>query len=160
MEAVLIVAAASAIALVVNIFHPERIPWFAAENYETMVPCPIKEGHVTVLKATTAELSHAGVLVVDAREKMEYDQWHYPNALLLTYDFLDPIPEEKIQAMAKRIASERATRVIVYGDGAAPDTGKLLGIDISAAGINNVFYIKGGATSLKKVTAGRDGRLK
>ena len=137
------------VGLGINLFHPERIPFFADSPYETLVPCPIQEGHVSPMDPAALERNFKNVLFVDAREKDEYRKWHYPNALLLTYDFLDPVPESELRTMARRIAALRATKVVVYGDGENPDTGKLLGIDISAAGINNVYYIRGGAAALK-----------
>lgn len=160
MEASVLACGASVIALAVNIFHPKSIPFIATDAYETMVPCPVQEGHVTPIAASASELVEKGVFLVDAREESEFHKWHPKGALLLTYDFLDPIPPENIREMAKRIAAKRATKVLVYGDGANPDTGELLGIDISAAGINNVFYIKGGADALKAVWPKQDGRLK
>ncbi len=159
-EAALITAAVSIAALLINLIHPNRIPYFASEEYETMVPCPVQEGHVTPLAAAKVRTDQKSVLFVDAREEAEFAQWHLPGALRLTYDFLDPIPKTKLQNMAKRIAAKRATQLIVYGDGANPDTGKLLGIDISASGINNVFFVKGGAAALKNTMSKSVGRQK
>lgn len=160
LEAAIITFAVSIAALLINFFHPNRIPFIASEEYETMVPCPVQEGHVTAIDAAKIQSAEKGALFIDAREESDYQHWHFPGALRLTYDFLDPIPEADLQNMAKRIAAERATRLIVYGDGANPDTGKLLGIDISASGINNVFYVKGGAVALKNATSEDSGRKK
>ena len=156
MEAVIITTAIVIAALGINLVHPNRIPVFASAEYETMVPCPVQEGHVTPIDPDELPASPKKVLFVDAREETAFNQWHYPNALRLTYDFLDPLPESDLHKMARRIAALRATKVIVYGDGAVPDTGKLLGMDISAAGINNVYFVKGGATALQRATAKRD----
>ena len=148
-EAGFITAGMMILAVLINLFHPNRIPYVAKAEYETMVPCPVQEGHVTAMDATEDILRQKGILFVDARDELEFEAWHYPGALRLTYDFLDPIPESELKQMASRIARERATRVMVYGDGADPDTGKLLGIDISASGIKNVGYIRGGASALR-----------
>ncbi len=148
-EAGFITAGVMIFAVLINLLHPNRIPYVAEAEYETMVPCPVQEGHVTAMDATGDMLKQKDILFVDARDEPEFEKWHYPGALRLTYDYLDPIPESELKQMARRIAQERATRVIVYGDGADPDTGKLLGIDISASGINNVGYIRGGASALR-----------
>jgi predicted sulfurtransferase len=151
-EAAIIAGAAALLALLVNVFHPNPIPLFATEAYQTMVPCPVQEGHVTPISATAKELKQKRVLFVDAREASEFKKWHFPGALSLTYDFLDPIPEEDLRKIAEQIAARQAARVVVYGDGSKPDTGKLLGIDISAAGIKNVFYVTGGAAALQNAS--------
>ncbi|MBN2715613.1 MAG: rhodanese-like domain-containing protein [Deltaproteobacteria bacterium] len=140
----------------INLVHPSRIPYIADAPYETMVPCPVQEGHVTPANPTAFATTSKHVLFVDAREKGDYDKWHYPGALLLTYDFLDPIPESELRIMAQRIAALRATKVVVYGDGDDPDTGKLLGIDISASGINNVYFVRGGAAALEEAVASQN----
>jgi predicted sulfurtransferase len=148
-EAIAITIGISVAALLIHPLHPNRIPLIAASAYETMVPCPVQEGHVTAVDATDEGLNRPGSLFVDARDEIEYKDWHMPGAVMLTYDFLDPIPEAALTQMARQIAAEGVSQVIVYGDGGDPDTGKLLGIDISASGIKHVKHVRGGASALK-----------
>ncbi|MFH1131634.1 MAG: hypothetical protein V1754_09875, partial [Pseudomonadota bacterium] len=69
----------------------------------------------------------------------------------ITFDYLDPIPKEVLQDLARRIASSKAQRVVVYGDGQNPDSGEQLGKELSIHGIKNIFFIKGGAPMLRGV---------
>ena len=42
-----------------------------------------------------------------------------------------------------------ARKVIVYGDGDDPDSGRQLADAISGKGVKNVFHVRGGADALK-----------
>jgi len=146
-EAVIIALAAAALAIAVNVLRPAGLPFVAKEEYETMVPCPEPGGKVT--PADAAILREEGVFVVDAREQRDFDAWHAAGAVRLTFDYLDPVPEADLQKMAGDIARAKAQKVVVYGDGGTPDTGDLLGREISARGIRNVFFVKGGAAAIR-----------
>ncbi|MBN2339840.1 MAG: rhodanese-like domain-containing protein [Deltaproteobacteria bacterium] len=154
LEAAVVASIACVIGAAVQWVHPNSIPFFANEAYETMVPCPVQEGKVTELSPQSPLLQEKNVLIIDAREEPDFDDWHVKNALRITYDFLDPIPAADQKKIARKIAAKRVSKVIVYGDGDTPDTGKLLGIDISASGIKNVFYVKGGAPKLQSEKPG------
>lgn len=149
-EAFVIAAAGFVIGGVANLFHPNKIPFIAEAEYETMVPCPVPGGDVNEMDIKNMSNQH-NFFVVDARSEQEYEQWHYPDAILMTYDYLDPIPQQKMNALTAAIAKARATKVVVYGDGDVPDSGNLLGKDISGNGIKNVHFIKGGAAALRAV---------
>ena len=58
------------------------------------------------------------------------------------------MPDDLLQALVETIAASGATRVVVYGDGGAPDSGEYLGREISGRGIKNVFFVTGGAPAL------------
>ncbi len=63
------------------------------------------------------------------------------------------MPDDHLQELAELIASSRATRVVVYGDGGRPDSGEHLGKEISGRGIKNVGFVEGGAPALLERTA-------
>ena len=149
-EAALIAAGTAVLALLGNLVHPEKIPYFADEAYEILVPCPEPGGEVLPIKPGDSSWSAPGQFFIDARAKAAFDTRHYHGAVNVTYDYLDPTPKEVLVQLAKDIAHSKAKRVIVYGDGDQPDTGKQLGKEISGYGIKNVYFIKGGAPVLEK----------
>ncbi len=154
LEAVVIAVIASSVAIIVIFFHPEPIPLIARQKYLTIVPCPVSGG--SVKPAAVEDLKKHKVYIIDARYKDEFVNWHYKNAKLMTYDYLDPIPEKKLKKLAQDIAETGSKSVIVYGDGDNPDTGELLAKDISGQGIKHVYYLKGGIGSLKKKIQNRN----
>jgi predicted sulfurtransferase len=87
--------------------------------------------------------------VVDARSKQEFDAWRLRQAINISYDYLDPTPKETLRELAETIARSRVQRVVVYGDGATPDTGEQLAKEISGHGIKHVFFVEGGAPELR-----------
>ena len=148
-DAVLITAAAGAVGLLVNLFHPEKIPYIAEEEYETLVPCPEPGGEVTPLEANDALVRAGGTFVVDARQQSEHRAWKLGDAMNIPYDYLEPIPDEALKDLVKRIQKSGARRVVVYGNGKNPDSGEQAGREISGKGIKNVFFVKGGAPALR-----------
>lgn len=153
-DAMLVTVACTLLAVGINLFHPERIPLLATKRYETLVPCPEPGGAVTLLRAEDARMTAASTFVVDARTAEAFKRWHFPGAMNVTYDYLDPTPKELLTRLARRAASSLAQRVVVYGDGDDPDSGEQLGKELSLQGIKNVFFVQGGAKALR-ATKGR-----
>ena len=147
-DAVLITAACSLVGLLVNLFHPEKIPYIAEEEYETLVPCPEPGGEVTPLEATDPSVNAQDTFIVDARQKNEHRAWKLRDAMNIPYDYLEPIPDEVLMELIKRTQKSGARRVLVYGDGKNPDSGEQAGKEISGKGIKNVFFVIGGAPAL------------
>jgi hypothetical protein len=145
LDAGVIVVVGTVIALVVNFARVDGLLLVAQTPYQTLVPCPEPGGPVEALEPGSPEISSRGVFIVDARSHDEFDHRHLPGAVNLPYDWLDPVPEQSLLELARSIASSGATRVVVYGDGGRPDSGEHLGREISGRGINNVFFIRGGA---------------
>jgi rhodanese-related sulfurtransferase len=148
-DAVIITAIAAAVGLLVNLFHPEKIPYIAEEEYNILVPCPEPGGEVTPLEATDPRVQAEDTFVVDARKQSEHQAWKLGEAMNIPYDYLEPIPDEALDKLIKGIQKSGARRVVVYGDGKDPDSGEQAGKEISGKGIKNVFFIKGGAPALK-----------
>lgn len=148
-DSILVVSIAAAAGLFVNAFlNPNGIPLIAEQEYETLVPCPEPGGPVTSVEATDSLLTSEKTFWIDARPGEAFDRWHHPKAVNVTYDYLDPTPDDLIRELARKIARSKAQRVFVYGDGDDPDTGEQLGREISGKGIRNVFFITGGARAL------------
>ncbi|MBN2802729.1 MAG: rhodanese-like domain-containing protein [Deltaproteobacteria bacterium] len=146
-EAVIIALIGSILGIAVSFVHPRGIPLVEDEPYEIIVPCKVPGGKVKPVDPSILKADK--VFIVDARSKEEFDLWHPQNASLLTYDFLDAVSQEDLTNLANSIVKARALKVVVYGDGSNPDTGELLGKEISGRGIKNVYFIKGGIDTLK-----------
>jgi hypothetical protein len=147
-DAVIAAGISFAVALLVNLVRPDAIPFIADQPYELFVPCPEPGGEVTPMAADAPALLADDTFVVDARSKQEFDAWRLRQAINISYDYLDPTPQETLQDLAETIARSRAKRVVVYGDGATPDTGEQLAKEVSGHGIKHVFFVEGGAPEL------------
>ncbi len=147
-DALIVATAASAVALAVNAVRPDGLPLVAPTAYETLVPCPEPGGDVTVLSASDDALRASRSFLVDARTPAEFAAWHLPGAVNVPFDWLDPVPAEVLDRLARALAASRATRVIVYGDGGRPDSGEYLGRELAGRGIRHVCVVEGGAPAL------------
>lgn len=147
-EAVVIAAVAAASSVVVNAVRPDRLPWVADTPYQTLVPCPEPGGPVQAVAPRDRTIASDRTFLIDARTPEEYAALHLPGAVNVPYDWLDPIPDDVMRALAAQVAASGAARVVVYGDGGRPDSGEYLGREISARGINNVFFVDGGAPAV------------
>ncbi len=144
----MVAAIAAVIAVAVNVLRPAGLPFIARTPYQILVPCPEPGGPVQVLQPNDPAILGARTFLVDARSLREYEIQHMSEAVNLPYDWLDPIPEDRLLSLAEEIAASGATRVVVYGDGAQPDSGEYLGKEISGRGIKNVWFVEGGASAL------------
>lgn len=147
-EAALVVVLCSVAAICFNAVRPNSLPLVARMPYQTLVPCPEPGGPVAAVEADDPVIAGGGTFIVDARPEAAYAHRHLPGAVNLPYDWLDPVPDDRLQELAVAIAASRATRVVVYGDGGRPDSGEHLGREISGRGIKNVFFVAGGAPTL------------
>ncbi len=146
-DAGIIVVLASGAALSFNsVRSSDAISLVAQEPYQILVPCPEHEGTTEAVSAAAARGPGPGVLFIDAREPEVFTAWHHPDATSIPFDYLDPISEEKV----RQVLQSRAKKIIVYGDGADPDTGHQLALILSSRGLKNVFFVKGGAPALKE----------
>ncbi len=154
-QALVITVVFGSLGLVVNLwFHPHPLKFIADKPYETMVPCPVPGGDATPLVFNDERLSAKDSFIIDARNAEAFDRWHFNGAMNVTFDYLDPTPDELLEKVAKKAAASRARRVVVYGDGEDPDTGEQLAKEISGRGIKNVFFIKGGAGAIRSNKSG------
>lgn len=147
-DAMLVSAASGVIALAVNAVRRDGLPLVATAAYETLVPCPEPGGEVTGLAPADEALRSGRSFLVDARPPAEFDRWHLAGAVNVAFDWLDPVPPAELDGLARAVATSRATRVVVYGDGGRPDSGEHLGKELSGRGIRHVHYVIGGAAAL------------
>lgn len=151
-DAAILTLGASALGLGVNVFHPRGIPLVAKKAYETLAPCPVPGGEVTVCQASDPLLTEPDSLLIDARRTPEFTAWHLPGAVNVVYDYLESVPQEKLKELSRILSEKRARRLVVYGDGQDPDSGEQLGRELSGAGFKNVVFVKGGAPALRAAT--------
>lgn len=144
-EAAIVTVVMAVVGIGVNAVRPLGLPLVATNPYQILVPCPEPGGPVEAVGPGDPELLAPRTFLVDARSAAQYEARHLSGAVNLTYDWLDPVPEDELLALAREIAASGATRVVVYGDGGRPDSGEHLGREISGRGIKNVCFLSGGA---------------
>jgi Rhodanese-like domain len=121
------------------------IPFVQRESHEILVPCPETSGEAPPVAPSAVLEAGAPTLVIDARDAEAFGLWHAPRATHVAFDYLEPTPRDTI----RRIASSGARRVVVYGDGADPDSGEQLARELAGKGIRNVSYVAGGAPAIR-----------
>ena len=144
-DAALIAFGSAAIALAVNALRREGIPLVQHKEYEILVPCPDITGDVLELDPSDPSVSDRSAMVIDARARVDFDKWHLPSAVSIPYDYLEPTSEQQV----RRVISSKAARVVVYGDGENPDSGRELGKELAGKGVRNVAIVRGGAPALR-----------
>jgi hypothetical protein len=147
-EGVVLALTTAAVSLAVNGLRSGGLPLVATAPYQTLVPCPEPGGPVEAVGPSDPVLRSVRSFLIDARSAEEYASAHVEGAVSVPYDWLDPLPDEVLDTLARRVAASRASRVIAYGDGGRPDSGEYLGRELTARGIRNVFYARGGAPAL------------
>ncbi|HNZ03183.1 MAG TPA: rhodanese-like domain-containing protein [Myxococcota bacterium] len=152
-EAGLVAVLASVVALVFNAVRPEGLSLVADRPYELFVPCPEPLGKVDELSAADAwrAMGRGKILLIDAGSETDFKGWHPEGAWNIPFDYILPVTDGDI----RKIASSGASRVIVYGDGSEPDSGRELARELSGRGINNVSFVVGGAQALKAAREAR-----
>lgn len=133
------------IALAFNAIRPQGIPLIATEAYEIFVPCPEPLGEVQPIEPTDKRISDPKALKIDARDRNEFAEWHLADAVSIPFDYLEEVPRE----IVRKVAASGASIVIVYGDGLDPDSGRELARELAGRGVRNVYYVRGGADSLR-----------
>jgi hypothetical protein len=122
-DALIVVAACAAVGGIVNAARPHGIPLRQKTEYQILVPCPEGSGEAPGLAANDPSIWEARTLLVDARPAADFQRWH------------------------------GAARVVVFGDGADPDSGEQLARELAGGGIRNVFFVQGGAEPLRAAAA-------
>ena len=126
------------IAPLVNLVHPNRIPW--VQDWNNYVESKAKDADIEIIPLSVAH-SHlqAGThLYVDARSSAEYNEKHIPTALSLPFEDL----HENFHVLEQVMASDRP--VIVYCTNRECDDALLLAIELRDMGRSNlVYYVDG-----------------
>ncbi len=147
-DAAIVVLLSVVAALAFNALRGDgAIPLVAKEAYRILVPCPEPVGEVEPIQAGDVRWGGARELVLDARLAHEREAWRTDRARHLAFDFLDPVSDE---ALADLVASN-AARVVVFGDGLAPDSGQELARELAGRGMVNVFFVQGGWSAVRAV---------
>lgn len=153
-DAVIATVAFSAIGLAFNALRSEGLPLVATQAYEVFVPCPEPLGEVDPVRPGDPVVRDSRTLRVDARSPREYADWHLADSVNVPFDYLDEVSQDN----ARLVARSGAARVVVYGDGLDPDSGRELARELAGRGIRNVFFVEGGAPVLQSPgEAGKEG---
>jgi len=147
------VALSGVVAVAFNTVRSDGIPLVSREGYDILVPCPEPVGDAASINADDERVLAITSLLLDVRSKEDFETWHVAGARNQPFDWLGPPVDEEVSALAKQVAASRAQRVIVYGDGDDPDSGREWAKLLSGARIKNVFYVEGGAPSLHRGSA-------
>jgi rhodanese-related sulfurtransferase len=150
-DALIIVLVGGLSGIVANLVpRKTQLPWVQTKPYDIVVPCPEPVGQVTAVTAESASLRDFTTLVIDARSATEFTAWHWAGAVNVPFDWLGPPVAEDVKQLAKRVTASNSKRILVYGDGDDPDSGKEWARLLSGGGIRNVAYVEGGAPVLMK----------
>jgi hypothetical protein len=139
----------AAAALSFNSLRRDGIPVVQGTEYEILVPCPETLGEADPIPVDSPLLSDPRTLLLDARDPEDHARWHPPGAWNVPFDYLSPTDK----GVVRRIAASRAARVVVFGDGADPDSGEQLAREIAGRGIRNVGFIPGGWVAFRSGAA-------
>jgi len=141
------------IAILVNVFRNDGIPFITDTDYLIYEPCPEPTGKFEnisindVLKDISEELTINEVLIIDASSENIYNKGHLVNAISIPYSFLDTIDKEK----ANKLVNLRPKRIYVYGNlDNDLSLGKLLAGEIASLGLNNIYWISSDYNEIKK----------
>jgi rhodanese-related sulfurtransferase len=149
-DASIVVVAAVAMGLVSNLVrHKEKLSWIQTTPYDLLVPCPEPVGQAQTIQAGSPLILDRTSLVIDARAATDYAEWHIEHAINVPFDWLGPPVQDDVTRVTQVITRSNAKRVIVYGDGDNPDSGREWARLLSGGGIRNVNFIEGGAPALR-----------
>lgn len=148
-DTTLTIAIAALLAFLTNLGRAEPMKWVQAEPYDILVPCPEVMGDATEIPADSAQLRATSTLILDVRSPQEYAQWHLGAARNQPFDWLGPPVDAEVKHLAKEVARTGAQRVVIYGDGGDPDSGREWGRILSGAGLKNIHFVAGGAPAIR-----------
>jgi len=144
-DAVAVTGVCAGVALGVNVLRARPLPFVQRAPYALFVPCPELAGEAEAIAPDDPSIRAKGTVLVDARERAQFDAWHPSGATSVPYDFLE-VPASAV----RDLASSGARRVVVYGDGGDPDSGRELARELARNGIRSVAFVKGGALALHR----------
>ena len=144
-DSAIVVAVCAVVGILVNAARPEGIPLIQKSEYEIFVPCPEPVGSVNQIILPEFYRTGEDTFIIDARSRIDYEEWHYPGAANIPFNYLYPVEENTLG----EIVSSGAKKVIVYGDGGDPDSGEELARELAGRGIRNVYYLEGGDRLIK-----------
>jgi hypothetical protein len=149
-EACVVALASALVALSVNAARSNGLPLVASKEYTTIVPCPEPVGDAKPLGPEDEIVVARDTLLIDARTQLEFEAWHLPGAMHLEFDWLGPPPDKEVATVAARVAARGYRHIVVYGDGADPDSGREWARLLAGARIKHVYFVAGGAPALRR----------
>ena len=159
-DATVVVVAAALLGILSNALRPtEKLPWIQNKPYDVLVPCPEPIGQAQATEPDAPIILAPSSLLVDARAASDFALWHGPRAISAPFDWLGPPVHEDVLRVAQIVARSNAKRVVIYGDGDDPDSGREWARLLSGGGIRNVFFVEGGAPALRRVVDVKGGPL-
>jgi hypothetical protein len=150
-DTLLAVALSVLLALVTNYARKQPLAWVQSAPYEILVPCPELTGDPTEIPANSPYLEAPFTMVIDVRSPNDFAQWNVPGAQNQPFDWLGPPVDMEVQAIARELARTGAQRVVVYGDGEDPDSGREWARMLAGAHLKNIHYVSGGAIAIRKL---------
>ena len=151
-DATVVVVAAAAIGIVSNMVrHKEKLSWIQVTPYDLLVPCAEPVGQAQIIQAGSPLVLDRTSLVIDARATSDYAEWHIEHAINVPFDWLGPPVQDDVTRVTQMITRSNVKRVIVYGDGDNPDSGREWARLLSGGGIRNVSFIDGGASAFRNL---------
>lgn len=150
-DAAVIFIGCAVVSLLFNALRDSGLPVIRREAYAVLVPCPETMGEAKTLSPAAALFQDKNILLIDARSPSDFQKWHVPNSINVPYDYLEETPVSAVE----KIAASGAAQAVVFGDGAAPDSGEQLAKELSGRGIRNVGFLIGGEAAVKAVLSPR-----
>ena len=143
-----------------NAIRSDRLPVIADKEFDILVPCAEPLGSTVALSTADPRILDPRTLIIDARSIEEYRDWHLKGAKNVPFDWIAEQDEvtKQAQAVARDVARTGRRAVVVYGDGADPDSGQQWAALLNTAGIRNVYYVAGGSRALQGQTPDREAR--
>lgn len=144
----MVAAASCVVAVASNAVRSNGIPLVQKEPYAILVPCPELVAEAEEMAPGDPRVNDGRTLLIDVRSPEEFKAWHLPSARNQPFDWLGPPVDDEVKRIARDTAASQAQRVVVYGDGDDPDSGREWARLLAGAHIRNVFFVRGGAPAL------------
>lgn len=134
-RALIIAGVSCVIAVGVNATRPTPVAWVAQADYEIYEDCDETTESAERIELAEVAKNPSWYLIVDAREREPYEEWHLEGSCSLPYDPLFSVDAGTLDSL-RSAAGDRT--VVVVGDG---DHAKLLADDLLSQGMTWVRFI-------------------
>ena len=158
MQALLVVVASAAIAVVTNAVRSDGIELVTDVEYEIFAACKDSEAESEAARVDQLQAQSPGaILYVDARPAEAFTHEHVEGSINIPYSALFGASDEDIAKVKQAAKEKKATTIVVYGlyeDPSAPgevvDFAKPLAQQLVESGIAGAQHLEGGMEQLKK----------
>jgi rhodanese-related sulfurtransferase len=155
-QILIIVVLAAGLGLVVNTFHPNKIPYVGhyrslSSGEGPIIPPSAEKGDPPFIAIDVAEMEHSNskTLFVDARDPEEYECGTIPGAINIPFEYL---PEDSLAHYFDSALGgvKKDFPIITFCSGEECDLSLQLGRNLQAYGYTNVAIFFGGAREWEK----------